>query len=324
MDYIFSDERGGFGYNDVMSITKEIEEKIASRYLNSSLSCNKVAKEFGLNVCHVYKSIKKSGNVVRNDRRALALKYTCNENYFEKIDSEAKAYWLGFLYADGCNSEDRGSVKLALAKQDIEIVERFKKDIEFSGPIKIWVHKHEHEKNNQDVAIIAVVNYKMSKDLARIGCFQRKTFALRFPTPDQVPDHLIRHFIRGYFDGDGCFCAQRAYTRARNTYKQFVVSIVSTEDFCIGSQKVFKNKIGIDCRIVVCNKKRINNIRRLIIPSTERVFRFLDWIYFDANIYLKRKFDKYRFEREDLNIRRAKLGIEKLKNPDQNFPVGAI
>lgn len=28
--------------------------------------------------------------------------YYFNENFFEKINNELSAYWLGFLYADGC------------------------------------------------------------------------------------------------------------------------------------------------------------------------------------------------------------------------------
>jgi len=66
----------------------------------------------------------------------------------------------------------------------------------------------------------------MKDDLIALGCIPRKSLLLKFPTSNQVPEHLIRHFIRGYFDGDGHFT---------NTEKCFEAGYIGTEDFIIES-----------------------------------------------------------------------------------------
>lgn len=69
----------------------------------------------------------------------MAKKYTFNKNYFEKIDSEDKAYFLGLLYADGCNStsatQNHASIVLNLQEGDKEILEKFMKYINSNKPL---------------------------------------------------------------------------------------------------------------------------------------------------------------------------------------------
>ena len=59
-----------------------------------------------------------------------------NKNFFNKIDTEEKAYFLGFLYADGYNNTDRNSVALSLKEDDKEILEKYseKTDIIIASP----------------------------------------------------------------------------------------------------------------------------------------------------------------------------------------------
>ena len=59
---------------------------------------------------------KDNGGIVRTDREQ-ALKYTCDENYFEKIDTAEKAYWLGFMYTDGYiqNKRKNSNMKIGIA-----------------------------------------------------------------------------------------------------------------------------------------------------------------------------------------------------------------
>jgi transposase len=58
-------------------------------------------------------------------------KYTVNHGYFNEIDTEEKAYFLGLLYADGCNVKGNNAVVLCLAEQDIDMLKRFATAIEF-------------------------------------------------------------------------------------------------------------------------------------------------------------------------------------------------
>ena len=117
--------------------------------------------------------------------------------HFEKIDSEEKAYWLGFLYADGYISFSENKIELSLAEKDVHHIEKFR---DFLGI------------NNRICYRPSVKAYRLSfrsdkckQDLINQGCTPRKSLTLKFPTSKQVPYELIRHFIRGYFDGDGWF-----------------------------------------------------------------------------------------------------------------------
>ena len=64
------------------------------------------------------------------------MKYYRNSNIFEKIDTEEKAYWLGFLYADGYVDPERGEIILGLAEKYKEHINKFINFLETNAPYK--------------------------------------------------------------------------------------------------------------------------------------------------------------------------------------------
>ena len=56
-------------------------------------------------------------------------KKSLNENYFESIDTEHKAYWLGFMLADGCVNKSRDRIELSLKEEDYDHLVKFKNDL---------------------------------------------------------------------------------------------------------------------------------------------------------------------------------------------------
>ena len=62
-------------------------------------------------------------------------KYKLNESVFDTIDTEEKAYWLGFLMSDGYNHETHSQVSLRLQAGDKEILEKYKIFLETDVPI---------------------------------------------------------------------------------------------------------------------------------------------------------------------------------------------
>ena len=118
----------------------------------------------------------------------------------------------------------------------------------------------------------------MAGDLADKGCINNKSLVLTFPTPEQVPDSLIRHFLRGYVDGDGCLCST-------DKTKQF--SITSTKAFFEGMLERTgwdKNK----CNYYPSGKAVSWRCHKNKIPQ------YLHYLYDDCNIYLNRKYEKYK------------------------------
>ena len=74
-------------------------------------------------------------------------KFPVNDRFFEEIDTEEKAYFLGFLFADGCNSPDKNRLEVSLAKQDMDVLERLSKVL-LCGNLNIKEYKSKR-KNTQ-------------------------------------------------------------------------------------------------------------------------------------------------------------------------------
>lgn len=193
--------------------------------------------------------------------------------YFEKINTEEKAYWLGFLYADGSVSSKEDKIELGLAEKDLHHIEKFKKSLNLSNKICYRQATKSYR--------ISFRSQSCKQDLINKGCVPKKSLILKFPDEQQVPFYLLRHFIRGYFDGDGWFS---------NTSDCFQVGIIGTQDFIQG----FLNTIDhVNKTNKIFKVHRENAAKRYVFSAYQDVSDFLNWIYKDATIYLDRKYDKY-------------------------------
>src|SRR5271157_1766693 len=97
---------------------------------------------------------------------SYARKHTFNEHYFDTIDTEAKAYFLGFLFADGHNQTSRNSVSLKLHSKDFYILECLKNDVKYSGSIT------KVKKTNQHILLLC--SKTLSITLEKIGMTHNK------------------------------------------------------------------------------------------------------------------------------------------------------
>lgn len=211
-----------------------------------------------------------------------------NYNYFDNIDTEEKAYWLGFIYADGYISKPerivKGNIKkgnyrfeISLKSDDSLHLEKFKKAIEYDKEIKI--SKTNFPRVNR--CRLYFSNRHFWETLNNYGCTPVKSLNLKFPNIDIFKDKsLIKHFIRGYIDGDGSI----SYKNAKHTDLQ--LRILGTEHFLSNLQKNLPlekpNKLS----------KRIN-IFELCFNSSRGLY-VSTYIYKDASIYLDRKMNRYK------------------------------
>lgn len=208
------------------------------------------------------------------------------KDYFRNINTEEKAYWLGFLYADGCITDKRIIVDLHI--KDIEHIKKFQKYVDSSH--KLWIH------GDNDQYVRLVVGCKeMCIDLCQNGCVPRKSLILSFPDKTIVPTDLMSHFIRGYFDGDGCLSFSQGL-RKRNDrnpdklypYGLWFLKIVGTKSMMTGISKYLEmtNKLyQYDINI--------NNFS-LKCGGNKKVKEIMSKFYDNANIYLDRKYEKYK------------------------------
>ena len=216
-------------------------------------------------------------------------KYYYNEKYFEKINTEEKAYWLGFIYADGyvVHSGIYGKeFGIELQAKDINHLKKFNKSV--NGNLKINKFKKKCNLNNKtyDMCSIRIYRKNFVESLEKWGVIENKTFDIKFPN---INEELIRHFIRGYFDGDGCVTKNKEYIK----YDFTSGNISFLEELrCI----LYKNNI----KSYIYKEKE--NTYRLCIGGMLNCDIFYNYLYKDSNIYLDRKFNKKNSIYDELNI----------------------
>jgi len=131
-------------------------------------------------------------------------KHNFNEDFFENITTEKQAYWLGFICADGYINARGNTVGITLDIKDEGHLIKFLKDLD-SNQLSLKYDKESFNKNYRetDKALLRLYSRKMHSDLMKLGLTNKKSTDLK-PLNLDLPEELINHFIRGYFDGDGC------------------------------------------------------------------------------------------------------------------------
>lgn len=213
-------------------------------------------------------------------------KYPRNSRYFKTIDTPEKAYWLGFLYADG-GITDSGSihrVRINLAEHDYEHLVKFKKAIgAFNTPVKNTVKKVDGKEYRG--CYIALSDKEMVHDLISKGCCPKKSLILKFPNEEQVPFNLIYHFIRGYSDGNGTITY--SYPYGKEFLPHFSWGILGTEAFLTSVKNILgKHDLKLE------NKKTHYGLK---ISGNKQLLNILSKIYTDSysDIELSRKRNKF-------------------------------
>lgn len=206
-------------------------------------------------------------------------KYNFNENYFDSIDCQEKAYWLGFFAADGYNHTNKGCIEFRLHKQDKEIIEKFKSCIGANNPIGLY---------KQTYCNLALYSQHLCDKLSEYGLTQAKTYTLQIP---ELDNELMRHFIRGYYDGDGCFSVIKRRDRKNPNSKIYQFNITGMENPLRKIQEHLIKNVGVADNGL---KHRKSTIAVTIHYNGRNVCkRILDYLYQDAAIYLQRKYNKY-------------------------------
>ena len=259
---------------------------IIKEYINGS-STEELSKKYNCTTVNIRNLLKRRNIKIRKSR------YFANFRYFNKIDTEFKAYILGFIYADG--NLFNNTLKIAISEKDKEILEKFKEDIKCNNPI-LFIKSN--LKNRQDQVSLSITDVDLRNDLIDKGVIENKTFKIVFPSYNKVPKKLIHHFIRGYFDGDGCICVYKVKF-IRNNHKYIntkcCINIVGTEQFLTELKKILENNnIKCNSKLYKRHKERFNNIRTLVISGKQNCKSFYKFAYKDSNVFLSRKYERFK------------------------------
>lgn len=249
---------------------EHLKDEILEMY-SSGMSVYKIANHFGEYEQAVSTVIKKYGN---HKPRTF---YEFDENFFESIDTEEKAYFLGFIAADGCvQNNGRGVFVLSITinDKDIDILERMKLAMKAQQPI---IHL-----KRDNMVRITFTRKKLISDLMSLGLTERKSLTMD-PMLHHLSESMKPHFIRGYFDGDGSVMLSK--TGHPGSYKQrHYVAFRGTESFLQSFRDYFS---------IQGNMSFSNGTHQWRFGAKSDVCKFRDIIYQNATVFMSRKHDKF-------------------------------
>lgn len=257
-----------------------------TEYLKSNYeyySCNELAKHLG-----------KTRSAVQLKARRLGLskksRYSYNRRFFKEICTPVQAYWLGFMYADGWVTKEKGkpstySVGLELSIRDQTHLKNFNKDID--GNVDITTRHRTSRYHGKtiagDICVLRLYCSDMAKDLISHGCCLNKTAVKQ--APSGVPGELMRDFIRGYFDGNGSI----SYHIGKKGGRRYPRASIAT-----GSANFAEWLSSYLLNIGFGNATYADgdNAYKIQIAATD-FKQFLDFMYSDSSRYLDRKYKQY-------------------------------
>ena len=258
---------------------EEYKDEIIDLYFNKNKSSIEIAKIYNTNASTIIKLMKSCGYACRKNS-INSKKYNINCDFFSDIKCEEQAYWLGFMFADGYVSNDN-HFGVSLNSKDINHLEKFKSSLNSEHPINIYVSNTKY--GYIEYARLYFRNSKMKDDLVRLGCVENKSLILKYPKC--IKNSLSKHFIRGYFDGDGTIGIYKNTIRIR---------LVGTKEFLEGVRDEIKYAINVECSTISKEKRVDGNTYSLEYGGRKKVKKVLDYMYEDANLYLERKYKQYK------------------------------
>lgn len=255
---------------------KRYQEKnwLKKQYLEKELPAQQIADKCNVHRATIYRWMGRFGI----EGRMSQYKYELNHNFFSEIDSEEKAYWLGFIVGDGSISKKRNSIRVRLQIRDKDHLEKMKRSLESTSPI--------HERDNGRMSELDLFSIKMKEDLKKYGVIPRKS---KKDSEDislnlNFDDFLLRHFWRGMIDSDGGvrwdMIGDRKYPRL----------------YLTGNKKQC-GRFANYCNSPKCKKQVMpcsNGLAQYVDYNGDTAFDLMEHFYHNSDVYLDRKYKAYK------------------------------
>lgn len=216
-------------------------------------------------------------------------------NFFDSIQTELQAYLLGFYAADGSINEKRKTLRIHLQKGDSEIVYLYK-DIISPDARTYMISEHQTTGRNKKKITahesfgVDITSANICNSLVNLGIGYNKSYCeLHIPN---INKDLIRHFIRGYFDGDGCITGWLSIEKGKSDRFRYSFDICGKTRTLLEEFIEFFNNHNIKINL---NYIKRDNMFRIKTSSKKEVEKIFHLLYDDSNFYLKRKYEKFNY-----------------------------
>lgn len=234
--------------------------------ISEELKCNYSTLYIRFNEWNIQRREK-----IERSKRYNAI-YNIDIHYFDNIDCEHKAYWLGFMISDGFVNDKE--ISFCLKKDDIKMIEQFKSDLNSSHPIAFNKDGNPH---------LTICSTDLCKSLQKYGLHNRKSWYFDISIAlKQIPSIYENHFIRGLFDGDGSI---RYYHYDYLNKPQFHFGYTGVKNVC----EYLKGKFDIQRKLVYEG----NTTYTLVSRDLNKINEIYKYLYKDATIYLDRKYKTF-------------------------------
>lgn len=246
--------------------------KIKEDYLSSNCTLREISERYNYPRKRLSKEFKADGIILRNRYKDSKLTF-----HYESVTTEEQAYWLGFIFADGCvrcglqkNGEYKYTLEIGLKEADFNHLEKF---VIFIGK----EYRIQHREKTKSVRVV-IANKTLAHNLVNLGIVQNKTYNNSIQTVfDSTPRELHRHLIRGIFDGDGHIHKR---TIGFTSYFEDVLTQLHKH---LPITSSFKNYVKSSKSSVSSSRYKVEDSRTI-----------LDYLYKDCTIFLNRKYQTYK------------------------------
>lgn len=266
-------------------------------YYKNGISTFELGKKFNHSHHYYLDSFKKYGFDIRSNK-INSRRYYANFDYFENIDSDEKAYWLGYMYADGyiSNAKNNGKkVGMALSIKDKQQLAKFKKSLNSTYPINTYKQTSSYS-NDIVYCRMIITSDKMFDDLVNHGVVEHKTQILKAP---DIDSKFYNSFILGYFDGDGSIFLNNS----RSPF--YSINIVGTDDMLTFIHNQFVLNGVTQKELNLEKRKDDQKVSYIRYGGNGVVRKIYNYLYknIDHDIPLQRKLDLFLNCCRNLNSR---------------------
>lgn len=216
--------------------------------------------------------------------------YTYDKHYFDKIDSPEKAYWIGFIMADGYVYDNRSKpnksnaygIRIRLHEKDHEHLEKLNECMNGNIPIRI-VKNHGVYENCSNLSEFNITNKVIMESMYRMEMVGKKS--TKEFIPKEIEDSpFVASFLLGLFDGDG------SLYKNKNLVEW---SMFSSRDLVLFAKNYFEKELGVTFQKIDVNNN-CDKLFRLRTGSRKTIIKIMDHLYSSTNIFLKRKKEFYQ------------------------------
>jgi len=236
----------------------------------------------------VYYGFKRNNLEILKIKKNSKYKNSTNYSYFNKIDSERKAYFLGLIMADGCiTAKNKNNLRLLMKLQtrDAYLVEELRNDLSPIKPLQIDGNSKRLEISSKEL-VQDLINKGVNFNKTKVG-----------EILSELSKELMPHFIRGFFDGDGSISLRKTRSNQRQVY------ICCSNISFLESLQKYLLEYNISGSIYKETKIVNKVIYDLRFNTRESRLNLTNFMYQNATIFLKRKYELFISEHTNTELK---------------------